>query len=62
MASRRCELCGAPVSPWDDVCRHRKACEARQMLAAGEPSWKAASHAQRLGLTFEPKPRGASNA
>ena len=49
----RCEDCGARnphlieiLGRW--VCEHRYACEARQMLAAGEPPEKAAEHAQRL--------------
>ena len=29
------------------VCEHRYACEARQMLTAGEPVEKAAAHAQQ---------------
>jgi hypothetical protein len=51
--SDRCADCGArnpQLAPdykgrW--VCQHRYACEARQMLAAGEPVEKAAAHAQQ---------------
>jgi hypothetical protein len=46
----RCPECGAPLpNPWTDKCRHRRACEARQMLKAGGSAEDAARHAQRLG-------------
>lgn len=32
----------------DGRCKHRRACEARQMLNRGEPIEKAVAHAQRL--------------
>lgn len=45
----RCEDCGS-ANPYltDGVCRHRRACEARQMMQAGVSSVEAARHAQRL--------------
>lgn len=48
MATKRCPHCNAPLQPWTDECRHRRACEARQMLAAGAPVEDVAAHAQRL--------------
>lgn len=46
----RCPHCGAPNQPFTKECRHRRACEARQMLQAGVPVEKAAAHAQRRTL------------
>jgi hypothetical protein len=48
---RRCADCGARnpylVQRGDEwVCTHRSACEARQMLVAGEPVEAVAAHAQ----------------
>jgi transposase len=44
-----CPDCGEPLpNPWTDECRHRRACEARQMLQAGAPTADAAAHAQNL--------------
>lgn len=57
---KACEDCGArnpylTFEPgWEDdddgrwVCEHRRACEGRQMLAAGAPVADAARHAQGL--------------
>lgn len=42
----RCPHCNAPNQPFTEECRHRRACEGRQMLQAGEPVEKAAAHAQ----------------
>jgi hypothetical protein len=49
-----CTLCGL-ASPGGthlrfsvNVCRHRRACEGRQMLNAGTPVATAAAHAQSL--------------
>lgn len=53
MMPSRCADCGADsphlIKGFDDrwVCEHRYACEARQMLAAGESVEKAAAHAQK---------------
>lgn len=49
----RCVECNAPIrDPYLtgglDVCEHRRACEARQMMQAGVSSAEAARHAQRL--------------
>jgi hypothetical protein len=45
----RCPHCGQPLpNPWTEECRHRRACEARQMMQAGVPAAEAARHAQRL--------------
>jgi hypothetical protein len=45
----RCPHCGTSLpNPWTSECRHRRACEARQMLQAGASSADAARHAQRL--------------
>jgi hypothetical protein len=45
----RCPGCNAPLpNPWTDKCRHRRGCEARQMLQAGASSADAAAHAQNL--------------
>lgn len=45
----RCADCNS-ANPYlsSGVCRHRRACEARQMLAAGASPADAATHAQRL--------------
>lgn len=53
----RCIDCGI-AAPWsepvwryfddDGRCKHRRACEARQMLTAGVPSAIAAAHAQGI--------------
>ena len=50
----RCVQCGQPIrDPFLtgglNVCEHRRACEARQMLAAGEPIERVAAHAQGRG-------------
>ena len=46
---RACPECGSKqLLPWEDRCRHRRACEARQMLKAGASSAEAPAHAQRL--------------
>lgn len=44
-----CTDCGS-ANPYlrNGVCTHRRACEARQMMAAGVPSHVAARHAQGL--------------
>jgi len=52
MSEPRCIECGAPIrhpflTGGLDVCEHRYACEARQMLARGESVEKAAAHAQK---------------
>lgn len=48
-APRACPECGSKqLAPWEDRCRHRRACEARQMLKAGTTSEEAATHAQNL--------------
>lgn len=45
----RCPECNAPLpNPWTKRCRHRRACEARVMLANGESAARAAAHAQGL--------------
>lgn len=45
----RCPECGTSLpNPWTDRCKHRRACEARQMLHDGAPSHVAAAHAQKL--------------
>lgn len=43
-----CRACGSanPYLTPDGVCRHRRACEARQMLRAGASAEDAAHHAQ----------------
>lgn len=53
----RCTDCGA-ANPHlrDGRCDHRRACEARQMMAAGVPSHEAARHAQRLTNAWEGVP------
>jgi hypothetical protein len=49
----RCACCGAANSQLvkdtagNFVCRHRRACEARQMLQRGESPVQAAGHAQK---------------
>ena len=45
----RCPDCNSPLpNPWTEQCRHRRACEARQMQQAGASWEEAAAHAQRL--------------
>lgn len=49
MTLHACPHCGShQLKPWETECRHRRACEARQMLSAGESSAEAAAHAQGL--------------
>lgn len=48
---KRCRECGAPSSSGahlndQGVCKHRRACEGRQMLKAGRSVADAAAHAQ----------------
>jgi hypothetical protein len=53
----RCPECDAPLpNPWTQRCRHRRACEARQMMQAGVPVEEAARHAQRLSRATGDKP------
>jgi hypothetical protein len=55
--NKQCADCGSRGQQWSHliergedewVCKHRRACEARQMLTAGASSAEAAAHAQRL--------------
>jgi hypothetical protein len=56
-----CLECGSrQLKPWEDRCKHRRACEARQMLKAGVSSGEAATHAQRLKSTSPWKPAPSS--
>jgi hypothetical protein len=51
----RCPHCSAPLpNPWTDECRHRRACEGRQMLQLGATAEEAARHAQRLPARAAP--------
>lgn len=59
--ANHCADCGAPIhDPWLtgglNVCEHRRACEGRQLLAAGHPVAVAAAHAQNLqGFDIAPR-------
>lgn len=54
MLPRPCPECGSrQLSPWEDRCKHLRACEARQMLKAGASTDEAAAHAQRLKSTSD---------
>lgn len=60
MLPKKCPECGSrQLSPWEDRCKHRRACEARQMLKAGASSDEAATHAQRLKSTSDGSPDAA---
>lgn len=51
---KACPKCGSvQLTPRQDECQHRRACEARQMLRDGASYAEAAAHAQRL------RPEGA---
>lgn len=52
MSARYCH-CGAPIHPWQVECSHRRACEARHLLIAGEHVAVAAAHAQRMNTPRE---------